>query len=638
VGDEESFRRFVAERRAVLLATALLLTGDRGPAEDLVQRTLARGRRRWRRLAGSGDPTAGVEQLLVRGASDRAARRRAAQVVEDLPDPSAPPSSPVAGVLRGLDPATRAATVLRWYRQRPAAEAAPLLGVPEEDARAAAERGRAALLAVLDARDALFRRHGAPAPDPADDDRRLHRALAAVAEPPGRWRLDAAEAADDARSRVRRDTRHLAGALAAAAAVVAIAVPLTRALPDAPPADPAAAAATTTATQTATQTAPEAAPLPRAAVLAGPTRGSLAGDAAFLDAVRAVDWGAQEAPPPGDREVVLATDTPDGRVALVVGRVDDDFRGVWLTGPVGAAAADLQVRLPRGLGRDRPLSLVLGGPGPATLVVVAAPGDRVEASPRLLVGPRGTVGRTYEEAATVDGVAEVAVRTTLDGTGVSVRVVREGRTVHRSGAAWPGAGRGGTPDVPVTDLLRPVPAPPDEGLVQIALRSVAVPLGVEPAALEPDLLWASPLPAGGRPGAVAVAVARSPGGGLVLTTWVAGVAGVAACGTQTPPGSVDPTLLTVVRECVLPLPGGGSGEDRWLVVTAPGQATTAEVVDGSGGQLATLSLTDGSAVVPLPDGAATVLTRRSDGALLAETAVAPAAAEPFGDYGQGPAG
>jgi hypothetical protein len=33
---EESFRRFVAERLAALLSTALLLTGDRGSAEDLV--------------------------------------------------------------------------------------------------------------------------------------------------------------------------------------------------------------------------------------------------------------------------------------------------------------------------------------------------------------------------------------------------------------------------------------------------------------------------------------------------------------------------------------------------------------------------------------------------------------------------
>jgi DNA-directed RNA polymerase specialized sigma24 family protein len=624
---EESFRRFVAGRRAALLSTALLLTGDRGPAEDLVQRTLARARRRWRRLAGSGDPAPAVQRLLVRGASGRAARRRAAQVVEDLPDPSAPPpatSPAVADALRGLDPPTRAATVLRWYELRPAGESAPLLGVPEEAARAAADRGRAALLAVLDAHDGPFRRDGSPADDP---DERLHRALTALAEAPGRWRLDAAEAADDARSRVRRDARRVAVSLVAAAAVVAVAVPLTRALPDPPP-----------TAQAARVTAAPAPPLPRAAVLVGPPRGSLAGDAAFLDAVRQAGWGAQEAPPPHEREVVLATDTPDGRVALVVGRVDDDFRGVWLTGPTGAAAADLQVRLPRGLGRDRPLSLVLGGPGPATLVVVAARGDRVEASPRLVVGPRGTVGRTYEEAATVDGVAVVGVRTTPDGTGVSVRVLREGRTVHRAGVDWPGAGRDGRAALPAPEPLRPAAAPPDERLVTTALRSVAVPLAAEPASLEPALLWSAPLPAAGRPGSVVVAVAQSPGGGLVLTTWVGSGGGAAACGTQTPPGTADPRGLTVARVCALPVPEGGPREDRWLVVTAPAEATSAEVVDGSGRLLGTLPLTDGGVVASLPDDAATVVTRAGDGRLLAETAVAPAAAQPFGDYGQGPPG
>ncbi len=635
MGGEESFRRFVAAHRAGLLATAVLLTGDRGPAEDLVQRTLARARRRWRRLAGSADPAADVERDLVRLASGRAARRRAGQVVEDLPDPSAPPPSPasaaVAATLRGLDPPTRAATVLRWHGRHPVPEVARLLGVPEQAARADADRGRAALLAVLDAVEGsadAFRRPGAPVTDgPADDERRLHRALAALAGPPGRWGPDDAEAADDARSRVRRDTRRVAGALVAAAAVVAVAVPLTRALPDTPPSPPAA-----------TVTASPAPPLPRAAVLVGPARGSLAGDAAFLDAVRRADWGAQEAPPPGEREVVLATDTPDGRVALVVGRVDDDFRGVWLTGPVGAAAADLQVRVPRGLGRDRPLSLVLGGPGPATLVVVAARGDRVEASPRLVVGPRGTVGRTYEEVATVDGVAVLPVRTTRDGTGVSVRVLREDRAVHRAAVDWPGAGRGGTAGSPPVAVRRPAPAPADRRLLDSALRAVAVPLATEPADLRPAVLWSAPLPPAGRPGSVVVAVAESPGGGLVLTTWVGGDGRAAACGTSTPPGNADVRGLTVARVCALPVPEGGSGQDRWLVVTAPAEAASADVVDGSGRPLATLPLAEGGAVAPLPDGAVTLVTRSADGGPLAETAVAPAAVEPFGDYGRGAPG
>jgi DNA-directed RNA polymerase specialized sigma24 family protein len=609
----EPFEAFVARRHAALLASALLLTGDRGTAEDAVARTLARARLHWRRLAGSGDPAAGVTRLLVRAATGRGAGRRAGQVVEEAPDDSA-----VARALRDLDPPTRAATVLRWYEGRTAEESAPLLGVAAEVARARADTGRDALLAAL----------GEAAPGGAAVERRLSAALAALAEAPGPWPPDARAAAADARSRVRRGAVRLAGVLLAAAAVVAVAVPLTRALPEPLPAD---------AAPVSSSAAPSLPP-PRAVVLAGPARGSLAGDAAFLAAAARADWGAQSAPPPAEREVVLATDTPDGRVALVVGRVDDDFRGVWLTGPVGAAAEDLEVRLPRGLGRDRPLSLVLGGPGPATLVVVAAPGDRVEVSPRLVAGPRGTVGRSWEEAPALDGVAVVPVRTTLDGTGVSVRVSREGRPVHRSGADWPGAGRAGSGEVPPVAVLRPVPAPPDERLVEAAVRALAVPLGAEPAVLQPAVLWSGPLPAGGRPGTVAVVAARSPGGSLVLTTWVAAGSGPVACGTQTPPGNADVARLTVARVCALPAPGGGPAEDRWLVLTAPAGAASADVLDGPGRLLATLVLTDGSAVVPLPDGGRTVVIRTGDGRALGLTAVAPAATQPFGDYGEGAVG
>ncbi len=615
----ETFEAFVARRHATLLASALLLTGDRGAAEDAVARTLARARLRWRRLARSGDADAGVTRLLVRTATGRWAARRTGQVVEEAPGPP----SPVARALRELDPPTRAATVLRWYEGRSADESAPLLGVPAEVARARAGAGRDALVAAL----------GEASRDTTAVDRRLSAALAALAEAPGPWRLGAPEAARDARSRVRRDAVRLAGVLLAAAAVVAIAVPLSRALPEPSPADAAPVASSAVPSSAVPSTPP-----PRAVVLAGPARGSLAGDEAFLAAVAQVGWGAQGAPPPAAREVVLATDTPDGRVALVVGRVDDDFRGVWLTGPTGAAAEDLQVRLPRGLGRDRPLSLVLGGPGPATLVVVAAPGDRVEVSPRLVAGPRGTVGRSWTDAPAADGVAVVPVRTTLDGTGVSVRVSREGRLVHRSGADWPGAGRDGGGRVPPAAVLRPVPAPPDDRLVQAAVRALAVPLGAEPAVLQPAVLWSGPLPAGGRPGTVAVVVAQSPGGSLVLSTWVAAGTGPVACGTQTPPGNADPLRLTVARVCALPAPGGGPAEDRWLVLTAPAGATSADVLDGSGQLLSTAALPDGSAVVPLPDGARTVVIRTGDGRALGLTAVAPAATQPFGDYGEGAVG
>jgi hypothetical protein len=373
-------------------------------------------------------------------------------------------------------------------------------------------------------------------------------------------------------------------------------------------------------------------------VLAGPTRGSLAGDAAFLDAVRSVGWGAQEAPLPADREVVFAADTPHGRVALVVGTVLEDFRGVWLTGPDGAAAADLVPHLPAQLGRDRPLALLLGGPGDATLVVVAAPGDAVAVSDRLMTGPRGTVGRTYAPLDAADGVAVVAARTTTVGSAVSVRVERGGREVYRSAADWLGAGA--VQPAPVTGLapLRPGTPPTDGHLVDAALLDLAVPLGVEPAGLQPDLLWSAEVPLSRGTGRVAVLVAYSPGGALVVTTWAGVNRGAVSCGVQTPPGATDVSTLTVVRTCDVALPGLGQTDDgRWLVVTAPPAAASAQLLGGRGQVLGPLPLTAGGTVVPMTDGARSVRTLDAAGRPLAETPIAPVPTAPFGDFGAGPA-
>jgi hypothetical protein len=372
-------------------------------------------------------------------------------------------------------------------------------------------------------------------------------------------------------------------------------------------------------------------------VFTGPTRGSLAGDAAFLDAVRTVGWGAQDAPLPAERQVVVAGDTPHGRVALVVGTVFDDVRGVWLTGPVGAAAGDLVPHLPRQLGRDRPLTLLLGGPGDATLVVVAAPGDEVAVSDRLMTGPRGTVGRAYTSVDVIDGVAVVPARTTALGPALSVRVTHQGRTVYRAAVDWPGSRPDRWTPLPVPASLRPAAGALDPHVLNAALTDLAVPLGVEPAALEPELLWSGELPLIRGPGTVAVVVAHSPGGALVVTTWAGAGGGAVSCGTQTPPGTTEVATLTIARLCDVSAPGLGQAEHgRWLVVTAPPDAVSAELLDSRGRVLGPLPLTGGSTVAQLTGDARSVRTLDAAGQPVRETAIAPAPTEPFGDFGPGP--
>ncbi|MGY5883612.1 hypothetical protein [Modestobacter lacusdianchii] len=620
--DEAGFARFVADHRPGLLRTAVLLTGDRADAEELVQRALTRARRSWGRDA---DPLTTARRALVRGATGRLRRAAAPQVIESLPEPgtpAAPAGDPeLERALRELPARARAAAVLAELDGLDDGALAEVLGGPAEPDRTT---GVAGLRSAL--RADPYRREQPTAAEQLREE--LHRLAAAT----GRWRLDAGQATADVghrRSRTRR--RVLAAAAVAALGLAGTVATGVRDAPDTPAAAPSAGATAS----------PDVPPAPAGArtvpVLDGPTRGSLAGDAAFVDAVRQVGWGALEAPAPDDRTVVLATDTPDGRVALVVGTVEEDFRGVWLTGAPGAAADQLTPRLPRQLGRTRPVTLLLGGPGPASLVVVAAPGDRIEVSDRLLTGPRGTVGREWAEVPSADGVAVLPARTIEDGPALSVRVGRDGRLVHRSGVDWAGDRPGRTVPLPVLTPLRPGSTPADPRVVDAALVSLAVPLGTEPAALRPQLLWSGELPLSRGPGTVAVVAVQSPGGARVVTTWAGGGGGALACGTATPPGSTPLETVTVARVCEVDLPGLGPPSDSaWLVVSAPPTVATAELLDADGRVIGPLSLQAGSAVTQLPADARTVRTLFPTGAVAAETPIAPPAPETFGDFGPGP--
>ena len=518
------------------------------------------------------------------------------------------------------------------------AEALRLTGDPEraEDAvqRALARtrlhwgrRGADPTTTAADAlHDAVTRRSGGQVLESLDD------RPPPAPTPPAHSRLDTDAAATDALARARRQRRVRTGglAVAAAATVAAAALVVPRALEE-PPRQQAARE--------------QAADVP---VLTEPTRGSLAGDAAFVEAARRADWGPLTPPPVQERHVVLATDTPDGRVVLLAGTVDEDVRGVWLTGPVGAPPEQLTRYVPQDLGPYRPASLLVGGPGPATLVVVTARGDEVEVSPRLQVGPRGTVARAYEPVPADDGLAVTAVPTTTAGAGTSVRVLRDGQPVYRAGVAAPTLPTEAAPalptgpaDVPPLEPLRPAAARAADRLVTEALTEVAVPLGAEPAALEPQLLWSGSLPMPEVTGSAVVVVGRSPGGGLVVTTWAGqlgttGTGRTVPCGVHTPPGTSDVAGLVVARVCDLSSPETEpSDQGSWLVVTAPAPATAAAVLDERGSVLATVPLPDGGGVALLPRRARDVRTLDAAGRALTEVPISAVATEPFGDYGSG---
>jgi RNA polymerase sigma-70 factor (sigma-E family) len=133
--DEQSFSRWAGERQLSLLRTAVLLTGDRHRAEDLVQDALTQVAVRWSRLR-DGHPDAYARQVIVRG-NISWWRKHRNEVVLDLYDG---PSSTVAEdtadrrmvldrALGTLSPRQRATVVLRYYDDLSERETAEALGV-----------------------------------------------------------------------------------------------------------------------------------------------------------------------------------------------------------------------------------------------------------------------------------------------------------------------------------------------------------------------------------------------------------------------------------------------------------------------------------------------------------------------------
>ncbi|MEU7876522.1 SigE family RNA polymerase sigma factor [Dactylosporangium sp. NPDC049140] len=88
---DEQFAAFVADVGPYLLRVALLLSGDRNHAEDLVQTTFERTYRSWERARGT-DPRAYARRVLVNLRIDRwrGARREVLAAPDTLPQHASP--------------------------------------------------------------------------------------------------------------------------------------------------------------------------------------------------------------------------------------------------------------------------------------------------------------------------------------------------------------------------------------------------------------------------------------------------------------------------------------------------------------------------------------------------------------------
>ena len=148
------FEDFVSREQAGLLRLAVLLAGDRGHAEDLVQTALLKCYRHWGRITRGGDPTAYVRRVLV--TTHTSWRRRLSsteQVVESLPDRPSPAvpedDEELRAALRALPPRMRTAVVLRFYADLSEEQAAAAMGCSASTVNTQTARGLARLRAAL---------------------------------------------------------------------------------------------------------------------------------------------------------------------------------------------------------------------------------------------------------------------------------------------------------------------------------------------------------------------------------------------------------------------------------------------------------------------------------------------------------
>lgn len=157
-GRDEEFATFVAARYRALVRTGLLLAGDFGHAEDLVQSALIRTYLAWGRLHDPVNAEGYARRTLIRLAL-RARQRRwtgelaAGQAPEParlVPGAGAPDdlALDVRRALAALPAGQRAVLVLRYLDDLSEADTARLLGISPGTVKSRASRGLASLRAA----------------------------------------------------------------------------------------------------------------------------------------------------------------------------------------------------------------------------------------------------------------------------------------------------------------------------------------------------------------------------------------------------------------------------------------------------------------------------------------------------------
>jgi RNA polymerase sigma-70 factor (sigma-E family) len=150
---DEGFGAYVAGRSGPLLRTALLLTGDRSEAEDLLQATLIKTYLAWDRIQDPAALDGYVRRTMVNINISWWRRRRLLEFpTDELPDTPVSDHTGRSALHDALDrlldvlPARqRAAVVLRYYEDLSEVEIARVLGITVGAVKSSVSRGMARL-------------------------------------------------------------------------------------------------------------------------------------------------------------------------------------------------------------------------------------------------------------------------------------------------------------------------------------------------------------------------------------------------------------------------------------------------------------------------------------------------------------
>jgi RNA polymerase sigma-70 factor (sigma-E family) len=143
------FEEFTVARSPALLRYAMLLSGDREQARDLVQEVLARALVKWERVGSVEEPYAYVRRMVTNEFLSWRRRRRLTTVpLDEIAEPAVEPREDhddLRQMLAALPGRQRAVLVLRYYEGLTDTEIAETLGCRIGTVRGYASRALASL-------------------------------------------------------------------------------------------------------------------------------------------------------------------------------------------------------------------------------------------------------------------------------------------------------------------------------------------------------------------------------------------------------------------------------------------------------------------------------------------------------------